>query len=310
MDSNNNLNSNINNNNSITIEELPTTNSKFNIYFNNVLKEKICVKSKYLNENFDDYIYQLLKNKVEGKCIDEGFIKPNSIKIIKKSVGKIVGSRFMGDVTYDVLYTADICNPVIGNIMLCKVKFISKLGILGNNGPISIIVSRQIMRNNDFNKINIGDTIKVEVIKKKFALNDTEIKVAAKLYDENESKNNSFIKKKDEFISSDLTPIMYDENDYDELNSEQDNVNSDDENISVEDENEDKLISDDDLEPMDDNYDDEDDEQNIVELKNPVDEDNDLGMGDIELDEDEDQKEDEIEDNDAEEDNLSEIDYD
>ena len=75
-----------------------------NIYFNSVLTKKIVVEAKYLNENIDEYINNYLKKKVEGKCIDEGHVQPDSIKILKKSVGMLLGSRFTGDVTYEIFY--------------------------------------------------------------------------------------------------------------------------------------------------------------------------------------------------------------
>ena len=137
-----------------------------NIYFNCVLLKKIVIEAKYLNENIDEYINEYLKKKVEGFCINEGYVKPESIKVIQKSVGMILGSRFTGDVTYNVAYTADVCNPVIGNIIECKVKFINKLGVLGNNGPITIIVGKQFHINDiEMNKINYGVKIIIMIIK-------------------------------------------------------------------------------------------------------------------------------------------------
>jgi DNA-directed RNA polymerase subunit E'/Rpb7 len=112
---------NINDNNNEINNE---NNNETNIYFNNILIKRLCIKAKYLNEHIDEYINNYLKSNVEGKCIDEGYVEPNSIKVIKKSVGLILGSRFTGDVTYDIIYTANVCNPVTGNIINCKVKFI------------------------------------------------------------------------------------------------------------------------------------------------------------------------------------------
>ena len=141
-------------------------------------------KSKYLNENIDDYIKEYFQKKVEGYCINEGYVKPDSINIIQKSIGMILGSRFTGDVTYNIAYTANVCNPVIGNVIDCKVKFINKLGILGNNGPITIIVGKQFhINDNEINKINKDDIVKVEVIAKKFSLNDNEINTIFRSHD-------------------------------------------------------------------------------------------------------------------------------
>ena len=181
-----------------------------NLYFNCVLTKKIIVESKYLNENINEHIETYFKNKVEGICIDEGYVKSDSVKILKKSVGMLLGSRFTGDITYNIAYTALLCNPVVGNIIDCKVKFINKLGILGNNGPITIIIGKQFHVNEDeLNNINENDIVKVEVIAKKFYLNDREIKIIAKLWNENEKTDVKKTVKKD-LVSSDLTPILAD----------------------------------------------------------------------------------------------------
>ena len=242
------------------------------IYFNCVLNKKIIIEPKFLNKNMDEYIEKFLKKKLEGLCINEGYVKPDSIKILKKSVGMLTGSRFTGDITYDIAYTANICNPVIGNVIECNVKFINKLGILCTNGPINIIIGRQFHTNEDeLNTIKTGDLIKVEVIAKKFYLNDREIKIIAKLWNENEKTDlKNYIKK--ELISSDVTPI----------NIENDFIENDNNEIINNDSDENEEYS---LDEMDDDNDSEYEEEE-AKLKLPDDENFDIA--DIEIDEDED----------------------
>jgi len=253
-----------------------------NIFFNCVLKKKINVASKFLNENIDIYISKHLKNKIEGLCIDEGFVEPGTIEIIKKSIGNISGSRFTGDVTYEVLYTAKVCNPIIGNVIDCKVKFINKLGILGNNGPITIIVGKQFHTNdNELIKISENDIIKVEVIAKKFSLNDKEIKIIGKLWNE----NNINIKK--DLSSSDITPIIS-ENDYIDLDNQEYIYDKYDENdVSNVDELGEDVYSDEDQE--DEEEEDDYDEEEEVKLENPE---NNIDADEIELEDDDDYEED------------------
>jgi DNA-directed RNA polymerase subunit E'/Rpb7 len=242
--------------------------------------KKIIVESKFLNENIDNYIETYLKNKVEGKCIDEGYIKENSVKILKKSVGKLLGSRFTGDITYEILYTANVCKPIIGNVIDCNVKSINKLGILGNNGPITIIVAKQFHTNeNSFNKISENDVIKVEVIETKYSLNDKEIKIIAKLWDNTEYKKNS----KKDLTSSDLTPILQDNDFVDNDNQEDFEENSEDNDhysIEEEDDEEEDDIS-------------LNEEQEDIKLENPIDDD--IGIEDIELDDSSIESDDDIE---------------
>lgn len=256
-----------------------------NIYFNCVLTKKIIVEAKYLNENIDNYIESYLKKKIEGTCIDEGYIKPDTIKILKKSVGKLLGSRFTGDITYEIAYTASICNPVLGNVIDCKVKFVNKLGILGNNGPITIIVGKQFHMNDDeINKISENDIIKVEVIAKKFYLNDKEIKIIAKLWNPNELKQNNNSYDKKELISSDLTPILDDNYENEDMNNGGEDAEDIEDAEDTEDEEDEEDVED--AEDAEDAEDPEDDVQDFddIQVENP--DENNLDIEDIEIDED------------------------
>jgi len=308
MNNINNMENSENGKNSENIQIIENKENNLNnenkeIYFNNVLIKRLCIKSKYLNEHIDEYINNYLKSNVEGRCIDEGYVESNSIKVIKKSIGMLVGSRFTGDITYDIIYTANVCNPVSGNIINCKVKFINKLGILGTNGPITITIPKQLHKNTDFENINVNDIIKIEVIAKKYSLNQKEIKIVAKLWNENENenepkKNRTIIKKKEELLSSDLTPILYDndnENDYEDLiSNEEGKSDNENEELSIDDtellESDDDIISDDETEEV------------KIKMENP--DENNLELDDIEVDDDEDIEEDD------EENEESSIDYD
>jgi DNA-directed RNA polymerase subunit E'/Rpb7 len=250
------------------------------IYFNCVLTKKINIEPKFLNNNIDNYILEYFKKNIEGKCIAEGYVKEDTISVLKKSVGRLYGSRFTGDIKYEIIYTADICNPVIGNIIECKVKFINKLGILGYNGPITIVVRKQFNEfDNYFDKINQNDVIKVEVIAKKYHLNDKEIKVVTKLYNENEEVELKQGKK--EIIQSDLTSFDNMADDLLDINEDYNKKNDDEEDEEEYDA--------DDIDDLDEEkYYDEDgieDEAEDIEVKNP-DENN---VDDIELDDSEDE---------------------
>ena len=249
------------------------------IYFNCVLNRKIIIEPKFLNKNVDECIEKYLKKKIEGLCINEGYVKVDSVKILKKSVGMLIGSRFTGDITYDVAYTANICNPVIGNIIECNVKFINKLGILCTNGPINIIIGRQFHANDEeLNLIKTGDIIKVEVLAKKFYLNQSEIKIIAKLWNENEkSEIKNYLKK--EIIESDVTPIP--------INMETDLLeNESNEIINYDSEDNDEYS----IDEMDDDFESEYDEEEEAKLQIPEDEI--FESADIEIDEDEDENDD------------------
>jgi len=203
-----------------------------NIYFESIIKQKIIIQSKYLNNKINEYIINYLKNKFEGRCISEGYIQQDTIEIINKSVGHMNGSRFTGDITYDILYKAKICNPLVNNIIECQVKFINKLGLLCNNGPITIIVGRQFHNNQKLlDVINIGDIIKVSIIDKKFSLNDKIIEVTARLTDDivNNSSQQNLVLGDITTLDDELDDILdKDTLSFDNNNSESKNDNDND----------------------------------------------------------------------------------
>ena len=65
----------------------------------------------------------------------------------------------------------------------CKVKLINnKLGILGNNGPLTIIVGKQLHNKPELlDEVNIDDVIEIRVIETKYSINDKEIRILGKL---------------------------------------------------------------------------------------------------------------------------------
>ena len=58
-----------------------------------------------------------LRNKVEGKCDRNGYIKPGSAEIVKRSLGQVLQGNFNGSCNFRVSYKVDICNPVEGMII-------------------------------------------------------------------------------------------------------------------------------------------------------------------------------------------------
>ena len=260
------------------------TNSNNNLddslYNELLLKENIEVPPYKFNSKMDLFLEESLKDKIEEKCISEGYIKKGSINILKKSLGILKGSRFNGDINYVLLYKALVCNPKVGTIINCNVKLVNnKLGILGNNGPLTIIVGRQFHNNPSLlDNINIGDKIEIKIIDSKYSLNDKEIKIIGKL-------------------NSDSDNISKKNVDVDDLN-QIDNEDIDDNTITTSKNN----IDDIDLESLDDiSSEDDDDIENDTEMEDGDMEDGDMEDGDME---DEDMEDGDMEDGDMENDDI------
>ncbi len=266
-----------------------------NLYHQCVLTERMIIEAKFLNENLENYIFQNLTKRVEGKCINEGYVMKNSVSILKKSIGKITGSRFTGDITYDVAFTANVCNPEPASVIDCQVKGINKLGLKGKNGPMSIVVPKQFHSDlESFHKISVNDIVKVEVICKNVVLNESEIKVVGRLWSENNNNNGKKLVQKREFTSQ-VADISQSADGLEDIENEVyvdegETFMNQTETMEGEDDEDSIDLETDDFSEEDEDYEDDEDVKNIsMKVK---DEDNILEADDIEMDDDDDDDDD------------------
>lgn len=180
-----------------------------NIYFNTLIKKNVVVEPKYLTPQIDEYILKVLKKKYEGKCIHEGYVKEESIVIEKKSAGLLYGSHFTGEMTYTILFKAEVCNPVAGNIIEFEIQSKNQMCLRGVLGPMEIVIPREMVFDNPselklLDSYKVGDKIKTEVIKSRYFPNGTNIRVIAKVIslENNKNKNNKVSNNNKTFVSS------------------------------------------------------------------------------------------------------------
>jgi DNA-directed RNA polymerase subunit E'/Rpb7 len=161
---------------------MDTKYSTDNIYKELTLCKKIYLEPKDLKKNLDEIIKINLVKEFENKCITEGYIKSDSIELLRRSLGSIQSSNFKGTIVYTVVFKAKICNPLNGSVIKARVEDINKLGLLGKNGPISVIIPREYSEDKlVFKDINIGNEVEVEVLGKKYDLNGSVISVVGRL---------------------------------------------------------------------------------------------------------------------------------
>lgn len=249
-----------------------------NLYNEILLLENIFVSPDKFNNKINNHIEELLKNKVEEKCIAEGYVKKDTVQILKKSIGNLKGSQFNGYINYELKYKAQICSPKNGSTIKCKVKLVNnKLGVLGSNGPLTIIVAKQLHNNPELlDEINIDDIIEIKVIESKYSLNDKEIKIIAKL-----NIDIDITKKNEDNLENDLNEIDNQDN-QEIINKENiDNIELESlDGLSSEDEIEDEI--DDEIE--DELEDELEDEKDIDEEEDNLDEENKIKNEDDEED--------------------------
>lgn len=163
------------------------------IFVKSLLTDKVKVSPKYLGNGTQNILLKHIQIKFEGKCSHHGYIRPGSISIYKYSMGKVVAVSLNGDISYNVQFYADVCNPSPGSVLKAKVVNTNKFGILaecsisykGNNVPVlEVIVLKntgELPPDIDIESIKTNDMILIEVQGKKHTLNDKKISVVGKI---------------------------------------------------------------------------------------------------------------------------------
>lgn len=161
------------------------------IYTRCLLTNKVILPINCIGKNLDEVIEEYIKNNYEGKCLVEGYVKPNSSKIIRYSCGTIQRGNI---VVFEVVYECDICFPVEGMLIKCIAKNITKAGIRAESendvpSPIVVFIAKDHHFNSSqFNNIKEGDKINVKVIGQRFELNDKYISIIGELVKDKSSE--------------------------------------------------------------------------------------------------------------------------
>ena len=174
-------------------------NKAQSVYSRCLLTRKIVLPITFIGKNIDEVIEEYIHNNFEGKCVVEGFIKPNSCKIIRYSSGTIERGN---NIVFEVVFECDVCFPVEGINISCVVKNVVKAGVRAESStdvpsPFIVFVAKDHHFNiQKFNDIQVGDIINVRVIGQRFELNDKYVSIIGELVKEKEYINKQQLNKK------------------------------------------------------------------------------------------------------------------
>jgi DNA-directed RNA polymerase subunit E'/Rpb7 len=144
-------------------------------------EKKISLTPSDFNEVKTTPIEEILLRKaresVESKCSEQGFVLPGSLQLLSRSMGYFESARFTGEAIYYVKLEGKVVYPVEGVQVLGKVIRKNKMGLYINyNDAIRIQVPRDLHLNEpEFEEVQIGDNVYVELKRSKFAIHDTYI---------------------------------------------------------------------------------------------------------------------------------------
>ena len=132
-----------------------------------------------------------LKSKLENVCGKYGYVLPDSINIIKRSIGKLVIHDGVSMIQYNLTYKMKTIYPNKGDIYDAEINNITKMGIISyfysnsegthdlKNSPLLIITPHPYIE--DISIYKPGMKIKIEVLDKRIKYRSKQIQVVGKI---------------------------------------------------------------------------------------------------------------------------------
>jgi hypothetical protein len=161
--------------------------SSNDIYTTVLLSDKICVDFGKVNSLIFNILEDAIKHKVEGVCINEGFVKPGSVKLVSHSSGELSADF----VVFHIVYECMVANTSESMEIDCIVKSITKVGIRAEIddivSPFVIFIARDHhFENHAYSDVIENDNIKIRVIGQRYELNNKFISVIAEFIEVNQ----------------------------------------------------------------------------------------------------------------------------
>jgi hypothetical protein len=130
--------------------------------------------NKVKTNSIEDLLFAKSKNLMENKCSEQGFVLPGSVKLISRSMGYFEQGRFTGDAVYYVKLEGTVVYPADSIRVIGEVIRKNKMGLyVDYRKAIRIQVPRDLhIGNMEYDSVDVGDTIEVELKRSKFQIND------------------------------------------------------------------------------------------------------------------------------------------
>lgn len=141
---------------------------------------KVALTAKDLGKditNLDLLLESKIRTQFEGRCSRNGYVLPNSVKLLSRSIGMIEKGRFTGDIIFYTEAESRVLQPPDGVIVEGEVTRKNKMGIYVNyKDAIRIMIPRDLhIGDDEFEAIQVGEVVEVEIKKSRYQVNDTNI---------------------------------------------------------------------------------------------------------------------------------------
>jgi DNA-directed RNA polymerase subunit E'/Rpb7 len=153
------------------------------VYSLSQITKKIALPINAIGRSIQQTIEETIASMVEGRCIVEGYVKPQSVRVITYSSGILHGDN----VVFEVVFECQVCSLVEGTKLKVVAKNITKAGIRAESAdeipsPFVLFVARDHYYSSDyFNSIEEGEKFTARVIAQRFELNDKYVSIIAEI---------------------------------------------------------------------------------------------------------------------------------
>ena len=125
-------------------------------------------------ESVEALVQDKLKARLEGRCSRHGYVVPETVKVLSRSMGSLEKGRFTGSIIFHVQAEGTVLNPPDGAIIEGEVIRKNKMGIyVSYKDAIRVIIPRDLhIGDETFENVEIGEKVEVEIKKSRFQVND------------------------------------------------------------------------------------------------------------------------------------------
>jgi hypothetical protein len=147
---------------------------------NAFFERKVALTPKDMNQvgiggvTVDSILLKTVRDKLEDRCSEHGFVLPGTVKLLSRSMGGFEAARFTGDAVYYVKVEGRVLYPADNLRVTGEVTRKNKMGLyVTYRNAMRIQVLRDLhLGNDEFEAVEIGDIVEVEVKKSFFQIND------------------------------------------------------------------------------------------------------------------------------------------
>ena len=144
-----------------------------------LLTDTIHIKSQSLlkSKNIDGLIKYHMKNLYEKKCSKNGYVIPDTLEIVQRSIGKLIVISGVSYIQYGVNYKIKSIMPCKDDIYECIIDSITRMGVIAylnykekedseiKDSPLLIIIPQEYFTEElKTGDLTIGQKIKARVL--------------------------------------------------------------------------------------------------------------------------------------------------